>query len=102
MIADVFRTIRIGFKVIAVFAIINNVFGVGVGVEFLAALHFGGDRREHPLHRRFVEVRDHFDGVRQVNKRRERATAFVIHQHKIKDTRIVIARQTDDQCHQEF
>ena len=43
--------------------ILNNVFGAGIGVEFLAALHFGVNGRKKTFNRRFVEVGDNIDAV---------------------------------------
>jgi hypothetical protein len=74
-------------------AVLDDVFGAGVGVERLAPLHLGVDGGEHTVHRRFVEVGDNIHAVGQLAEGAERAAAFVIDQHKVENIGRVVGNE---------
>jgi hypothetical protein len=70
-------------------AIIDNVFGLGLGVEGLPPAHLRLNGGEHTGHAIGLQVGDNIDAVGQVIEAFERAAAFVIDQYKIEHGGVV-------------
>ena len=82
--------VRLVGEMVPFAVVFEDIFGVGGGIELLAALHFSMNGRKHAGNARFLQIGNDIDAVGQLGKLLESAATLVIDQHKVEHSGIVI------------